>query len=187
MFSLLQESQAPLCVTVTWEDKCHHSCCHLFLQFDCDSDAICYSISHWLVVLSCIFSQLLVQPQALLTVKAVQEAEKTLTLCKSSSASTKYPCVISMVSSTNPKYSPLPTAARKIILSHSRSACDVNRFLKSSSVMVHWFQPDFDNCHIWKGFTVWYTCLGSLQKYVFNREFLSHFFIRNTMGKTCLW
>ena len=57
MFSHLQESRAPSCLMVTWEDKCHHSE-HLppsffFPQVNiAEHDVIQYGISLWSAVLA---------------------------------------------------------------------------------------------------------------------------------------
>ena len=91
-FSRLQESRAPSCITVTWEDKHHHSKRPPFLllpsAFYAEHDVIGYGISLWSVGLSCpscVPSQLFLHAQSTHWWVGVT-AEKALTLCKHCSA-----------------------------------------------------------------------------------------------------
>jgi len=58
VFSHGQESRAPARVTVTWEEKCHHSECPPFLILPrasyAEHDFIWYRISLWSVGVSCL-------------------------------------------------------------------------------------------------------------------------------------
>lgn len=71
MSSHLQESQAPSCVMVTWEEKCHSECFSFLLLLLSDlyaeHDTTEHDLSLWSVGISLpgyVPSQLLVQPQS---------------------------------------------------------------------------------------------------------------------------
>lgn len=100
LFSPPQESRAPSHITVTWDSKCHHSKCLLFLllppTFIVDCDFVWCGMSLGSAVPAVSLPSFLYIP-SLLTGGVVWEVETSLLLYKHYLTRLKHPCVISTV------------------------------------------------------------------------------------------
>lgn len=115
-------------VLVTWVGKHHHSKHHPFLLLHLDLYAECHIVGSvplvsqgqlpWLCLLSAASA-----PPASAQMGCCEKQKKPLGLCvRAAQKQLKHPCVISTISNTNPKYSSISAAIKKINSTPTRTS-----------------------------------------------------------------
>ena len=121
VFSHLQDSRAPSCVAVTWEDKRHRSECPP-LPSSSPSSILQSMTSHGLgcplgqsgSAVPAVSPPTPCAPPACSLVGWGEEQNSPWLWVSPAQQGRKHPCAINTVSSTNPKHSPIPATVKKM-------------------------------------------------------------------------